>query len=363
MDTQKKLNTLLEFGKEVAKENDLDRLLLLMANFARNLLDSDRCSIFLYDEKKEELWTKVAHGINDDIRINAHRGIAGSAALSQENQIIVDAYKDFRFNPDIDKKTGYHTTTILAVPLIDHTDKTIGVFQILNKIKGLFGAEDVELLQLISNYASASIENALLTYKLKQNQFKLINKLSTAAEFKDEDTSNHTKRVGEYSALIAKKLNLNNDDIELLRFTAPMHDAGKIGIADNILLKPGKLTPEEFVVMKTHTNIGYKLLADDESEFLNTAATIAQDHHEKFDGSGYPHGKKGYDISLFGRIVAVTDVFDALTSIRPYKKAWSFEESLNLLKEEKGKHFDPDIVDVFINSFDEIQNIFNKFKD
>lgn len=363
MDTEKKLNILLEFGKQVAKENDLDRLLLLMANFARNLLIADRCSIFLYDEKKEELWTKVAHGINNDIRINAHKGIAGNAALSQENQIIVDAYKDFRFNPDIDKTTGYHTTTILAVPLIDHNDKTIGVFQILNKLDGFFGQEDVELLQLISNYASASIENALLTYKLKQNQFKLINKLSTAAEFKDEDTSNHTKRVGEYAALIAKKLNLNNDDIELLRFTAPMHDAGKIGIADAILLKPGKLTDDEFVIMRTHTTIGYKLLSDDESDFLNTAATIAIDHHEKFDGSGYPNSKIGYDISLFGRIVALTDVFDALTSKRPYKEAWSIEKSLNLIKEEKGKHFDPDVVDVFLDSLDEIEIIYNKYKD
>ena len=298
MNTEQKLNILLEFGKEVTRESDLDRLLFLMANFARNLLTSDRCSIFLYDEKKEELWTKVAHGVNDDIRINAHKGIAGSAALSQENQIIVDAYKDFRFNPEIDKKTGYHTKTILAVPLIDHTNKTIGVFQILNKLDGVFGDEDVELLQLISNYASASIENALLAYKLKQNQFKLINKLSTAAEFKDKDTSNHTKRVGEYSALIGSKLNLNKEDVELLRFTAPMHDAGKIGISDKILLKPDKLTVDEFSIMKSHTKMGYNLLVDDESDFLNAAALIALDHHEKYDGSGYPNSKKADEISL-----------------------------------------------------------------
>ncbi len=363
MNTEKKLNILLEFGKEVARENDLDRLLLLMANFARNLLTSDRCSIFLYDEKKEELWTKVAHGINDDIRINANQGIAGSAAMSQENQIIVDAYKDFRFNPEIDKKTGYHTKTILAVPLVDHSDKTIGVFQILNKHDGIFGNEDVELLQLISNYASASIENALLTYKLKQNQFKLINKLSTAAEFKDEDTSNHTKRVGEYSALIAAKLNLNDEEIELLRFTAPMHDAGKIGISDSILLKPDKLTVDEFNTMKTHTKMGYNLLVDDESEFLNAAAMIALDHHEKYDGTGYPNGKKADEISLFGRIVAITDVFDALTSKRPYKDAWSFEKSLALIVEQKGKQFDPDVVDAFVDNIDEVEVIYNKFKD
>lgn len=363
MDTQKKLDTLLEFGKEVAKENDLDKLLLHMANFARKLLDADRCSIFIYEEDKNELWTRVAHGIEGDIRIDAKKGIAGNAATSQKNQVIEDAYQDFRFNPAIDKKTGYHTKTILAVPLIDHLNKTVGVFQVLNKHNGVFGKSDIRLLQLISNHASASIENALLTYKVKQNHLKVINKLSTAAELKEKDTSNHTKRVGEYSALIAQKLNFSEDEVELLRFTAPMHDVGKIGISDTIILKTSKLTDEEFEIMKTHPVLGSNLLKDEESDFLQMASIIALDHHEKYDGSGYPNGKKGDEISLYGRIVSLADVFDALTTKRPYKEAWDFEKSINYIKQLSGTQFDPKLVDIFEKNYEEVKSIYWKLKD
>jgi len=363
MDTQRKLDILLEFGKEVAKENDLDKLLLHMANFARKLLDADRCSIFIYEEEKNELWTRVAHGIEGDIRVDAREGIAGNAATSQENQIILDAYKDFRFNPTVDKKTGYLTKTILAVPLIDHLNKTIGVFQVLNKHNGSFNQKDVQLLQLISNHATASIENALLTYKVKQNHLKVINKLSTAAELKEKDTSNHTKRVGEYAALVGRKLNFSEDEVELLRFTAPMHDVGKIGISDSIILKTSKLTDAEFEIMKTHPILGSNLLQDEESDFLKMAATIALDHHEKYDGSGYPNGRKGEEISLYGRIVSLVDVFDALTTKRPYKEAWDFEKSLNYIKQLSGTQFDPKLVAVFEENYEDVKSIYWKLKD
>jgi response regulator RpfG family c-di-GMP phosphodiesterase len=363
METKQQLDILIDFGKEINRKNDIDMLLQTMADFAKELVNADRCSIFVFDEDNEELWTRVAHGIVDEIRISAQKGIAGAAALTKQTQLIDDAYKDKRFNQDIDKKTGYRTKTIMAEPLLDHYGNTLGVFQVLNKKSGLFTQNDAQLLQIISNYASAALENALLALKIKDNQHKIISKLSTAAEFKDTETSNHTKRVGAYSALIAEKIGLPKEEVDLIRETAPMHDAGKIGISDSILLKPDKLTDKEFDKMKTHTQIGYNLLQDEESEFLQAAAIIALEHHEKYNGKGYPNRKSGEDIDLYARIVAIADVFDALTTERPYKKAWSNEKTMSLLQEERGQHFDPKLVDIFINNFDDVLLIQQKYRD
>jgi len=359
---EKQLAILLEFGKVINRTKSLNDVLVSMANFAKDILQADRCSIFVYDKNKEELWSKVAHEI-EPIRISAKKGVAGYAALSKDTQIVVDAYNDYRFNRDVDKSTGYLTHTILSVPLLDNQENTIGVFQALNKKKGIFTNVDAELLLLISNYAASAIENAILYDKLRDTQTKIINKLASAAEFKDQETSKHTKRVGLYSALLAKEYGLSREDIAKIELAAPMHDAGKIGIADKILLKPDKLSSEEFEIMKTHAKLGHDLLFDVENEYLTTAALIALEHHEKWDGTGYPQGKSGEEISIFGRIVAIADVFDALISIRPYKEAWSFEKAHELLQNNRGTHFDPILIDLFDKNIDKIHTIYQELKD
>ena len=359
---EKQLAILLEFGKVINKTKSLDDVLESMANFARDILQADRCSIFIYDKNKDELWSKVAHEVHP-IRITAKRGLAGYAALSKETQIVVDAYNDYRFNRDVDKATGYLTHTILSVPLLDNQENTIGVFQALNKKQGIFTNVDAELLLLISNYAASAIENAILYDKLRDTQTKIINKLASAAEFKDQETSKHTKRVGLYSALLAEKYGLSQEDIAKIELAAPMHDAGKIGIADKILLKPDKLSKNEFEMMKTHTQLGHDLLFDEENEYLKAAALIALEHHEKWDGTGYPHGKKGEEISIFGRIVAIADVFDALISVRPYKEPWSFEKAHTLLNENSGTHFDPALIALFNENIEKIHTIYQELKD
>ncbi|WP_041959675.1 HD domain-containing phosphohydrolase [Sulfurospirillum arsenophilum] len=359
---EKQLAILLEFGKVINKTKSLDGVLESMANFARDILQADRCSIFIYDKHKDELWSKVAHEVHP-IRISAKKGLAGYAALSQETQIVVDAYNDYRFNREVDKATGYLTQTILSVPLLDNQENTIGVFQALNKKKSIFTNVDAELLLLISNYAASAIENAILYDKLRDTQTKIINKLASAAEFKDQETSKHTKRVGLYSALLAEKYGLSRDDITKIELAAPMHDAGKIGIADKLLLKPNKLSDEEFDVMKTHAKLGHDLLFDEENEYLKTAALIALEHHEKWDGSGYPHGKSGEEISIYGRIVAIADVFDALISIRPYKAAWSFKKAHAHLQKSSGTHFDPALINLFNENIEKIHAIYQELKD
>lgn len=199
--------------------------------------------------------------------------------------------------------------------------------------------------------------------ELEAAQFETIERLTKAAEFRDDETAAHLQRMSHYSRLLGRKYGLDDYTSELLRTASPMHDVGKIGIPDSILLKPGKLTREEYDVMKQHTEIGYRILSGSDSELLKLAATIARTHHEKFDGSGYPRGLSATDIPIEGRIVAVTDVFDALTSKRPYKPAWPLEDATALLLEGRGKHFDGDLVDLFLASMDEILEIKGRFND
>ena len=187
-----------------------------------------------------------------------------------------------------------------------------------------------------------------------QAHMDTIHKLGIAAEYKDEDTANHIYRMSHYCAIIARGLNLPEDEIELIKHTSPMHDVGKIGIPDAILLKPGKLDAEEWLVMQEHTTIGGRILGDSNSPILQTGKIIALSHHERWDGTGYPKKLKGKEIPLFGRICAVADVFDALTNKRPYKDPFLNEKALQIMEEGRGSHFDPEILDTFFNLLDEI---------
>ena len=201
------------------------------------------------------------------------------------------------------------------------------------------------------------------TEEIRQREQELLFRMSRAAEFRDPETGAHIQRMAHYSALIAGRLGLGAATEELLLQAAPMHDVGKIGIPDYILLKPGKLTHEEFELMKNHASLGFELLQGSSSRILQTGAEIALTHHEKFDGSGYPAGLSGEAIPLFGRIVAVADVFDALTSERPYKRAWEMDRAVAFLREGCGTHFDPRCVEAFLAGWDDVVRVRGQFVD
>ncbi|MBL6995455.1 HD domain-containing phosphohydrolase [Desulfobacula sp.] len=198
---------------------------------------------------------------------------------------------------------------------------------------------------------------------IKTASLDTIYRLSRASEYKDEDTGAHIKRMCSYSAAVAHQMGLGKDEVENIRYAAPMHDAGKIGIPDKVLLKPGKLDPGEWKTMKQHTSIGGKILGGSDSEYIKRAEVIALTHHEKWDGSGYPRGLKGTDIPLAGRITAIADVFDALMSKRPYKEPFSLEKSFAIIQEGKGSHFDPEVVEAFFAIEKEILVIKETFRD
>lgn len=220
-------------------------------------------------------------------------------------------------------------------------------------------------LVAMRSYQKAVAQQAMLleqrvrevTDHLGRRNAEMLHRLAMVAEHRDTDTGRHIYRIGVCTAFLGAACGLPDDEVKVLELAAPLHDIGKVAIADAILLAPRKLTPQEYSTMQTHTTVGYEMLEGSESEYLRAAADIALRHHEKFDGSGYPHGIAGEAIPLFSRITALTDVFDALTSKRPYKPGWEPERALEVIRGESGRHFDPELVRVFIDRFDEFERI------
>ncbi len=357
-----KLRKLLSVAGNVSKEKDTDKILIMLSDLSREILEVDRCSIFLLDKDKNELWTKVAHGV-DVIRIPADRGIAGYVAISGETLVIHDVYKDPRFNKEVDKETGYRTKNILAIPLYDKKGNILGVFEAINKKRNSFTQEDKELFTLIGAYAASVIESSALYIKIQEAYREAVMRLSFAAEYKDPETYNHIVRIGLITKLIAEKAGFKEEDYNNVAIASPMHDIGKIGIPDAILTKPGKLSDEEWEIMKKHTIIGYEILKDSESELLQMASVIALEHHERWDGKGYPFGKKEKEINDFSRMTTVADIFDALTSKRPYKDPWPLEKVISFMKKNKCKIFDPEYVDILIENINVVIDIKEKYRD
>lgn len=353
---EKRQSLLARFGRMIAAESHLDSLLMIIAEEVRNILSADRCSVFLVDAYKGELWTKVALGLEEKIlRIPLGQGIAGFVAKTGSAVNIRDAYKDTRFAQDLDRITGYQTRSVLAVPLRGRDGKALGVFEVLNKKKGPFTEEDEGLLRILATMAASFIETATLYEDLRRSHLETIYRMALVAEYRDqEDTGRHLRRMSRFSGILALGVGLTFQEAEDIRYAAPLHDIGKVAIPDSILRKPAKLTPEEFEEMKKHTIYGAKMLINAESRLLRLAAKIAVGHHEWYDGSGYPAGLKGEAISLEARIVTVADVFDALSSKRVYKGEWSVEDALKYIEERSGKQFDPQVVVVLREKFSEI---------
>ena len=289
----------------------------------------------------------------------------------------MDGFDVMRALADLVKKETFDYIPVLV--LTAQTDKE-------TRLRALeYGAKDfitkpferVEVLHRIQNMLEVRIlhrmqqqQNIILeekvqerTQELHESRLDIIRRLGQAAEFKDNETGMHVVRMSKACELLARSAGLEESMCRMILHASPMHDIGKIGIPDRILLKPDKLDAEEWDIMKKHAEIGADILSEHPSEIITMARTIALTHHEKWDGSGYPKGLKGEEIPIEGRITAVCDVFDALTSERPYKKAWSTEDSVNFIKENSGLHFDPNLVEHFLKILPEVLAIRDEFSD
>ena len=358
---------LFEYMPKIAAEHKTDSLLMLMADLGRKIVQADRCSLWLVDEERNELWTKVAHGVSE-LRIPLSAGFVGYSLKTGEPLLVEDAYCDSRFDRRSDIKSGYHTTSVMTMPL-ESDDRVMGVFQAINKVgeNVFFSEKDLERLKLISVYSAKTIESAMRAQKLeryakqlerkadelKSAHMELIRILGEVSEFRSHEVGDHIHRVAEISLKLARYMGLPSEQQELIFYAAPLHDLGKVGIPDMVLNKAGKLTPEEYERMKAHSIIGRTLLRDSKTDLLCMASDIAGCHHERWDGTGYPDRLKGEEIPLAARICAVADVLDALSSPRCYKPAWPEEKVKEEMQKSRGSYFQPELIDILMEHWDE----------
>ncbi len=330
-------------------------------------------SILIVDDTKENI--DVLAGLLKD-NYNLKFALSGKMALSIAEKFKPDLILLDIMMPEMD---GYQTCKSLKnnvrtkeIPVIFVTAKVeiedekkgfdVGAIDYITKpIKPLIVKSRVRMH--LANYNQKKELELLVDEKvdeLNKINYEIINILGRASEYKDNETAQHLKRTSEYSFLLAIKVGLTIKQAKLIKSAAPMHDIGKIGVPDDVLQKNGPLNEDEWIFIKKHPKIGKDILGRQKSELLKIATNIAYEHHEKWDGTGYPNGLKGVDITLEGRITAIADVFDALTSERPYKKAWPLEKAFDLIQNEAGKHFDPELAKIFLENKEEIIEIRNE---
>lgn len=302
----------------------------------------------------------VASRINNDYKVIAANGIYKKFI----NRNIKDFMHPRSYN--LIHKMLYSESSYIYFndTLFLHVSSKSGNHQIIliDSFKDL-STVDINLIDTFCKNISITLDNLYLNKEIETTQKEIIYTLGEISEARSKETGNHVKRVAEYSKLLAHKYGLAKNDCESIALASPMHDVGKLAIPDSILNKPGKLTSEEFEIMKTHSIIGYEMLKNSNKRLLKVASIIALQHHEKYNGTGYPYGLKDDDIHIFGRIIAIADVFDALGSDRAYKEAWNLDSILELFKDQRGKHFDPILVDIFFDNLNDFLEIRDSYLD
>jgi putative two-component system response regulator len=381
-DLREQMLALNKIGISLSRERDINSLLTLILAESRQFANAEGGTLYIREddhlrfavtqndvlEKRYREKAKNGNGESSPpfasflVPLNKN-SLSGYVATTGKVLNIADAYKipksrPYQFNRAFDLKNDYRSKSFIVVPIKDSSEYVVGVLQLVNARKGKsvvpFKRSFESLLLSLASQAAISIRNAQLTQELKEAYLDTIFRLSVAAEYKDDDTASHINRMSRYSALIAEAMGLPSQEVEKIRYASPMHDIGKLGVPDAILMKPAKLTTEEFKIIQEHTVFGSKILQNAKAEILRVSERIALTHHEKWDGSGYPNGLSGENIPLEGRIVALADVFDALTTKRCYKPAFSMEQSLDIIKQGVGKHFDPRVTQAFLTNLDKI---------
>jgi putative two-component system response regulator len=339
------------------------------------IIDDNKANLLLCSSLVSSLEGCEAHSFDDPVAaLDWCRGHATDLVLVDYMMPEIDGLEFISRFRGMDGKTDVPTVMVTTADLkevrlealrrgaTDFVTKPIDVTEFTARITNLLALRRSQL-HLRDHAAWLAEEVAKATRSLVERENEVIFRLSRAAEYRDPETGEHIARIAHISRLIARGVGLPEEDQDMVFRAAPMHDVGKVGIADDILLKPGKLTPEEFQIMKQHTVVGHAILRDSPSRLLQVAAVIARSHHEKFDGTGYPDGLAGEAIPIYGRIVAVADVFDALTSARPYKKPWPVEQAIDYIREGSNGHFDPRAVGAFFAGLDEILEIRKRYNE
>jgi len=352
----RRLTRLVELSVNLNSTLDLDALLQLVTATASELLECEAASILLYDEKQARLFFAAATGSDPkklaEIPVPLDMSLAGT--IFRENRPVVrnDAGQDARHYSLVSEHVNFHVRSLVGVPMLIK-ERVIGVLEAVNKREGLFGEQDEAILSVTASHAAIAIGNAQLFREVERSNADLrlaydatIAGWSRALDLRDHDTEGHTQRVADMTVRLARAFGLGEQAIVQIRRGALLHDMGKLGVPDAILLKPGRLTTAERKLMLRHPQYAYEMLSP--IAYLSLALDIPRCHHEKWDGTGYPRGLAGEEIPLAARLFAVVDVWDALSNNRPYRKRWPQKKTLDYIRGQSGKHFDPRVVDVFL---------------
>jgi HD-GYP domain-containing protein (c-di-GMP phosphodiesterase class II) len=349
-----RMRSMIDIFEQIGSTLDRDKLLRMMIEYARQVINAEACSLFLVDEVTRENVLHLATNAESElspeqVRVPPGRGIIGHVVDEGVPVLVPDVSKDERHYRQVDQSSGFVTRAILAVPLRTRTvqlgeergsisTRLIGGFEAVNKQQGTFDDQDASVLTTLANQAATVLQIADLYGDANNLFLDLIKALAAAIDAKDPYTEGHSQRVSDFSVEIARQVGLPPETVHRVRIGSLLHDVGKIGIPDVILLKPGRLTEDEYGVMKQHPSIGANIMG--QVRKLHDELPALSEHHERMDGSGYPLGLKGEHISLMGRIVAVADVFDAMTSDRPYRDGMPVEEVINYMLKQVGSQFD-----------------------
>jgi putative nucleotidyltransferase with HDIG domain len=346
-----RLELLYSLSLDIFAAKNIDDLLIVVMSRVTKAMNADRSTLYIVNSEEGVLWSKVAQG-TQPIVVPIGRGIAGYVAESGETLNIPDAYQDSRFNPEIDRRTGYKTNSILCMPVKNREDAVIAVMQAINKFSGPFTEQDEAFLRALSAQVQLAVENSTLYQDLKDLFESMMEAMASTIDARHPTTAGHTMRVRDYSMAIAAEMDFGPQDLELLNYAALLHDYGKIGVPEAILTKPGKLTDEEYTAMKSHVVHTREILTKIKfAPRFREIPNIAAHHHERVDGGGYPDGLLGGEMHPLSKIMAVADVFDAITSIRDYRDPADPDQVLEILKKDVGKHFDGECVAAFERYF------------
>ncbi len=373
------LSLLVDTGLVMSEIQDFESALAYATEVAIKMTNCEGVTIYETEEntlhglcsRNTVLERRMQNNPFDSFRIPLDpQTIAGHVALSNQALNIRDVYQlpegvKFAFSPQFDEMVGYRSQSMLVMPMCDTQSHVLGVLQLINRHKNgeIVPFEDWQepYIQALASQVGVVLRNLRYSNELQRSRVETVKKFIRASEFHDTDTGLHVERMSRFSALLYEKLGYGPRECEVMRLGSMLHDVGKICIPDRVLKKPGKLNGEEWEIMKTHTTLGYEMLIDSESPFLQVGACVALSHHERWDGSGYPRRLAGSEIPLEGRIVAIADVFDALCSKRCYKASWPLEEVLQTIRDSSGSHFDPDLVELFLSNIEEILAIQRKY--
>jgi len=347
------LQTVLSLMTQVNASLDLNTVLTSIMSAAEILTNAEASSLLLYDPETDELFFEVATGEKGEsvrqIRLKRGQGIAGYVLEAGEPILVDDVAKDPRHTKIVDKQSGFVTRNLIAVPLrIDETIK--GVLEVLNCRSGTFTQGDVNELMAISSLCAVAIDKAQSHQALQDLFWDLVRAMVSMLDARNPYTRGHSERVTDFSIAITRELGLNEADCERIRLSGLLHDIGKVGVPDAVLLKEGRLTDEEFALIKLHPEIGYRILAPIKQ--MKPYLAGVRYHHERLSGRGYPLGLKGDEIPLDARIIAIADVFDALTSDRPYREALDPETSIDIIRKDVPNDIDPNVFAAFLRAWE-----------